>query len=77
MKPDGAPPAILMRIETDATYSKDSGTKGIEKADSLDETLPANKMETEDMNINKASASTAKKSLCKAEDPKMLSLPAL
>lgn len=70
VKPYGSPPAIVMGIKTNATYSKGSGTKGKEKADNLDGTPPADETETEDnMNINKGSAMTAKEVLCKADNP--------
>lgn len=67
--PDGSPPAIVMGIETDATYNKDSGTKEKEKADNPNETLPANEMETSNMNINKASTRMIKEGPCKADNP--------
>lgn len=67
-EPNGTPPAIVMGIEADATYSKDSGTKDKDKADNLDGTPPANEMETDNMNINKASRATAKEGLCKADN---------
>ena len=51
-----------MGIETDATYSRDPETKGKGKADNLDGTFFANEMETDNMNINKASATTSKES---------------
>ena len=44
IQPDGSPRAIVMRMETDATYSRDSETKGKGKADNLDGTFSANEL---------------------------------
>ena len=64
------PPAIKMGTETEGTNGEDLGTKGKDEADNLDGTPHANEMETDNMNIIKASATTAKKGPCKADNPK-------
>ncbi len=69
VEPNVTAPAIEMATETDATNSKNSGTKGKGKADNLDGTHPANEMETDNMNVNEAPAITSNEGPCKADNP--------